>query len=114
MMRLLFDQNISYRIIGKIEKYFPEAKQVRELGLENYSDIQIWEYAKKNSFSIVTFDSDFFEFANLYGHPPKVIWLRTGNRKTNDLAKMIVHKYEIIQEFVANDNYKEIACIEIE
>jgi predicted nuclease of predicted toxin-antitoxin system len=30
-MKLLFDQNISFRIIKKISEFFPEAKQVREL-----------------------------------------------------------------------------------
>lgn len=43
-MSLLFDQNISFRIIAKIEANFPEAKQVRQLGIENYSDIEIWKY----------------------------------------------------------------------
>ncbi len=34
-MKLLFDQNISYRLIKRIQDIFPEAKQVKELGLEN-------------------------------------------------------------------------------
>lgn len=46
-MKLLFDQNISYRIIKKICNYYPESKQIRELKLENSSDIQIWMYSKK-------------------------------------------------------------------
>lgn len=46
-MKLLFDQNISYRLLNHIQDVLPEAKQVRELGLENYSDKQIWEFAKK-------------------------------------------------------------------
>lgn len=37
-MKLLFDQNISFRLIRKIADVFPEAKQVRELGLENFTD----------------------------------------------------------------------------
>ncbi|WP_218043844.1 DUF5615 family PIN-like protein [Flavobacterium gawalongense] len=43
-MRLLFDQNISFRIISKIEANFPEAKQVRQLGIENYSDVEMLKY----------------------------------------------------------------------
>jgi predicted nuclease of predicted toxin-antitoxin system len=38
---LLFDQNISFRIISKIASNFPTAKQVRQLGIENFSDIEI-------------------------------------------------------------------------
>ncbi len=38
MMKLLFDQNISYRLINGIIDVFPDSKQVRELGLENATD----------------------------------------------------------------------------
>lgn len=55
-MKLLFDQNISFRILKKITEYFPEANQVRSLGLENKSDLEIWRFSKENNFSIVTFE----------------------------------------------------------
>ena len=113
-MRLLFDQNISFRIISKLQDVFPEAKQVRELGLENSTDREIWEYAKSKDYSIVTFDADFYDMSNLYGHPPRIIWLRTGNRKTSDLAKLLTDRSVIIQEFLTDNSYKDIACIEID
>lgn len=78
-MKLLFDQNISHRLVIAIQDILPDSKQVRELGLENKSDKFIWEYSKKNSYSIVTFDSDFYEFSLIWGHPPKIIWLRSIN-----------------------------------
>jgi predicted nuclease of predicted toxin-antitoxin system len=113
-MRLLFDQNISFRIISKLQDVFPEAKQVRELGLENSTDREIWEYAKSKDYSIVTFDADFYDMSNLYGHPPRIIWLRTGNRKTSDLAKLLTDRSVIIQEFLTDNSYRDIACIEID
>jgi predicted nuclease of predicted toxin-antitoxin system len=113
-MRLLFDQNISFRIMSKLQDVFPEAKQVRELGLENSTDREIWEYAKSKDYSIVTFDADFYDMSNLYGHPPRIIWLRTGNRKTSDLAKLLTDRSVIIQEFLTDNSYKDIACIEID
>jgi len=113
-MKLLFDQNISFRIISKLQDVFPEAKQVRELGLENSTDREIWEYAKRKDYSIVTFDADFYDMSNLYGHPPRIIWLRTGNRKTSDLAKLLTDRSVIIQEFLTDNSYKDIACIEID
>ena len=54
-MKLLFDQNISHRILLKIQDIFPNAKQLRELGLENLTDKEIWEYDKKNEFIISNF-----------------------------------------------------------
>lgn len=78
-MKLLFDQNISFRIVKKLEDVFPEAKQVAQLNLYNSSDIEIWNFAKENDFAIVTFDSDFIDISTLKGHPPKIVWLRYGN-----------------------------------
>jgi predicted nuclease of predicted toxin-antitoxin system len=110
---LLFDQNISFRIISKIASNFPTAKQVRQLGIENFSDIEIWQYAKQNDFTIVTFDADFFDLSNFKGHPPKIVWLRFGNTKTDFLAKIINSKNSIINDFIHSVVYSEISCLEI-
>ena len=112
-MKLLFDQNISFRIISRIIALFPEAKQVRQLGIENYSDIEIWKFAKDNNYTIVTFDADFFDLANLKGHPPKIIWLRFGNTKTDFLAETLNLRNLIIKDFILSKEYAEIACLEI-
>jgi len=112
-VKLLFDQNISFRILSRINENFPEAKQVRELEIENYSDIQIWKFAKENNYTIVTFDADFFDLANLKGHPPKIIWLRFGNTKTDFLAETLNLRNLIIKDFILSKEYAEIACLEI-
>ncbi|PCI08167.1 MAG: hypothetical protein COB73_07250 [Flavobacteriaceae bacterium] len=88
-MKLLFDQNISFRLLRKINDLYPNAKQVKNLGLENSSDIEIFEYAKKNNFAIVTFDSDFCDLNIIKGFPPKIIWIRTGNTTTKNLEIII-------------------------
>lgn len=113
-MKLIFDQNISFRIISKLKVNFPEEKQVRELELENSTYLEIWKYAKSTGYSIVTFDADFYDMSNLYGHPPRIIWLRTGNRKTTDLAKLLTDRSEIIQNFLTDKSFNDIACIEID
>ena len=112
-MKLLFDQNISFRIISKIKNHFPEAKQVRQLGIENFSDIEIWKFAKENQFTIVTFDADFYDLSNLKGHPPKIIWLRFGNTLTDFLSDIIRSNASTINDFIISDDFKEIACLEI-
>jgi predicted nuclease of predicted toxin-antitoxin system len=112
-VKLLFDQNISFRIISKIIVDFPDAKQVRHLGIENYSDTEIWKYAKENDFTIITFDADFYDLSNLKGHPPKIIWLRFGNTKTDFLAGIINLRNSIIKDFMNSDAYSEMACLEI-
>jgi predicted nuclease of predicted toxin-antitoxin system len=103
-MKLLFDENISYRITRKIEEIFPESSHVNEYDLHRSDDFDIWSCAKKNNFTIVTNDSDFNEFANMYNPPPKVIWLRTENISTNDIAKLLQEKYSRIIDFSQDEN----------
>ena len=113
-MKLLFDQNISYRVVKKISQLYSEAQQVRALGLENSTNLQIWEFAKMNGYSIVTFDADYFDIASLKGHPPKIIWLRIGNTGTDNLAKLFIDRFKLIEDFISNPDNNDLACLEIE
>ena len=113
-MKLLFDQNISYRIVKKIEGAYPDSDQVKKLGLSDSTDLQIWDYARKNGYTIVTFDSDFMDMANLKGHPPKIIWLRTGNTRTDSIANLLLSKVDQVAEFLNNRDNKDWACLEME
>ncbi|MBU0764903.1 MAG: DUF5615 family PIN-like protein [Bacteroidetes bacterium] len=62
-MRFLFDQNISCRIIAKLPDAFTGCKHVSQVGLNDHEDIDIWQYAYDNDYSIVTFDSDFYDIS---------------------------------------------------
>jgi predicted nuclease of predicted toxin-antitoxin system len=112
-VKLLFDQNISFRIVDKISKDFLNANQVKQLGLTDAKDLEIWKYAKDNGFTIVTFDADFYDLATYLGHPPKIIWLRTGNRTTDKLAELLISQKNMINDFITDSQYDNIACIEI-
>lgn len=109
-MKLLLDQNISRRILPQISEQFPESAHVYLLGLQEADDIQIWDYAKKNDFTIVTKDSDFHELGLLYGIPPKVIWLRCGNETNQFLCLLLVNKSAEIREFLVDESS---FCLEI-
>ena len=77
------------------------------------SDIEIWNYAFKNQFTIFTFDSDFIDLATLKGSPPKIIWMRFGNSSNLRIANKLLFNIKVIQEFILNaDN--EIAFLEID
>jgi predicted nuclease of predicted toxin-antitoxin system len=79
-MKLLFDQNLSFKLVKKLSSFFPNSCHVRNLSLQKASDTKIWHYAKKHQFTIVTKDSDFNDRVLAYGSPPKIIWIRTGIR----------------------------------
>lgn len=112
-MKLLLDQNISFRITSKIQDLFPESKQVRDLGLENSKDSFLWNYAKENNYCIVTFDGDFYDLGLIKGSSPKVIWLRLGNTSTQNIETVLRKIYELIKTFLTDPNYNEIGCLEI-
>ncbi|MEX1000636.1 MAG: DUF5615 family PIN-like protein [Crocinitomicaceae bacterium] len=109
-MKLLFDQNISHRILNLLKDSFPDSAQVKNLGLENKTDREIWEYAKKHDYIIVTFDSDFYNFSLVWGHPPKIIWLRVSNHITKEVSKVLEAHQHTIELFASNE---ELACLEI-
>jgi predicted nuclease of predicted toxin-antitoxin system len=81
-MKLLFDQNLSFKLCRQLLDVFPGSNQVRLLGLAEASDREIWQHAKTNDFVVVSQDADFADMATLYGPPPKVIWLRCSNQPT--------------------------------
>ena len=112
-MKLLLDQNISFRVISLILSAFPKASHVKSLGLVDASDSDIWNYALKNEFTIITFDSDFVDLATLKGTPPKIIWLRFGNSTNLKIANKLISNAEIIREFVS-DKKSGIAFLEID
>jgi len=113
-MKLLFDQNISYRITKKLQSYFIDCHHVSDCGLLDCEDPEIWQYAKDNNFAIVTFDSDYFDISLINGHPPKVIWIRTGNLSTAEIAQLMIDNKETINAFLDSDDQKDLACLELE
>ena len=110
-MNLLFDQNISPKLVKQLEHIFPEAKQVRQLGLENAADAEIFEYAKKHHYAIVTFDSDFVDLNVIKGFPPKIIWLRTGNLTTKSILELLYNNVTVIHNFLNSDENEILELI---
>jgi predicted nuclease of predicted toxin-antitoxin system len=103
-LKLLFDQNISPKILRKAFEKSVLVQHVRFVGLEDASDVEIFHFAKTNGYSIVTFDSDFFDLSLLMGFPPKIIWIRTGNLTTNSILLLLLKNSEQIFEFIELGN----------
>lgn len=109
-MKFLFDQNISHRILSYLPTIFPQSTTIKQQQLINASDKEIWEYAKLNDYTIVTQDSDFNYINSLYGFPPKIIWLRSGNMSTLAIAHILSEHLEEIKKFAQDNQY---GCFEI-
>ena len=110
-MRLLFDENISYRIVKKVSSVFPNSSHVSAFSLLNTDDRQIREFALANKFTIVTNDSDFNDLLLILGFPPKIIWLQAGNTSTGHIADLLIQNKEKILAFI-NDSENGILIVE--
>ncbi len=108
-MKLLFDQNLSFRLCQHLNDLFPESAHVRLVGLDHADDRVVWDFARANGFTLVSLDGDFFDLAALLGPPPKVIWLRCGNQRTETIAKLLRDHSERIRALEQD----AAACLEI-
>jgi predicted nuclease of predicted toxin-antitoxin system len=88
-MRLLFDQNLSFRLSERLGDLYPGSSQVRLLGLDRAPDELIWETSKREGYVIVTQDVDFVNLSLLKGPPPLVVWLRCGNQTTAFIEQLL-------------------------
>jgi len=109
-MKLLFDQNISFRILKKLTEDCSGSSHVKTEGLMNASYLEIWEFAKRHQFIIVTQDSDFNDLYLLKGFPPKILWFQTGNLRTDELALILDKRKNDIFDFISS---AELGCFEI-
>ena len=109
-MKFLFDQNISHRILSLLPDQFSGSTSVKKEGLINAYDKQIWDYARLHNFIIVTQDSDFNDLSALFGFPPKIIWIRTGNLTTKAILDILIDNYSDLEKFESDH---ELGCFEI-
>ena len=82
-MKLLFDANLSPKLVARLAELFPGSAHVFDRGLASRTvNVAIWEYARINRFVIVAADSDFLDLAQQRGAPPQLVRLDNCNYKT--------------------------------
>lgn len=96
-MKLLFDHNLSPGLINCLRDFYPDSEHVYRLNLDQVADTEVWEYAQREKFLIVTKDADFSDLCLLRGFPPKIIWIRRGNCKTLDIETILRNHYSDIE-----------------
>ncbi|WP_392479744.1 DUF5615 family PIN-like protein [Nostoc sp. C110] len=66
------------------------ALALRDVGLRDAEDAEIFEAARATGVILMTKDSDFADLVDRFGTPPQVIWLTCGNT-SNDRLKEILN-----------------------
>jgi predicted nuclease of predicted toxin-antitoxin system len=101
-VRLLFDENLSARLVRALAAEFPRSTDVISALGPCPSDEAIWRYASTEGMVIVTKDEDFQRFSVWRGFPPKVIWIRLGNASTEATEALLRTSVAQIEAFVAH------------
>jgi predicted nuclease of predicted toxin-antitoxin system len=108
-MKLLFDQNLSFKLCRQLADLFPQSSHVRLLGLDRVDDRTLWDFAKNNGYTLVSLDADLADLATLLGPPPRLIWLRCGNQRTGAVENLLRSHAQTIAAFEVTS----AACLEI-
>ncbi len=99
---MLFDHNLSPRLVRSLTSVYPGSIHVRDVGLQSADDFVVWTYARDNGLAIVSKDSDFHQLSFLHGHPPKVVWIRRGNCSTDEIESILRRYSNDLSDFDAD------------
>ncbi len=98
-MKLLFDQNLSPKLVNRLADLFPNSRHVQSENLDCADDNQVWEHARLNGFAIVSKDEDYNNLSVLRGTPPKVLWIQLGNCTTAQVEALFRARFADIKAF---------------
>lgn len=97
-------------MLDELQSAYPGSTQVRLVGMDQADDLSVWRYARDQGFAIVTKDSDFHELSLIHGNPPKVIWLKCGNKPRWFILGLLLQHQEQIRRFLEDPQRR---CVEI-
>jgi predicted nuclease of predicted toxin-antitoxin system len=89
-MTIWIDAQMSPAIAAWIRSNFAvNAVAVRDLGLREATDQEIFSAAKREKVVVMTKDSDFVLMLERFGPPPLVVWVRCGNTSNARLREIL-------------------------
>jgi predicted nuclease of predicted toxin-antitoxin system len=105
------DAHLSPKLIPWLASEFHlEAKSLRELGLRDAEDEQVFAAARQAGATVMTKDSDFVTLLARHGPPPRIIWLTCGNTSNRQLRGILgPHLAAAIQLIEAGEPLVEIS-----
>jgi predicted nuclease of predicted toxin-antitoxin system len=89
-MKFLVDAQLPPQLARWLADNFAvEAAAVRDVGLRDAHDQEIFQRARSINAVVVTKDSDFVELVHRLGAPPQVVWLTCGNLTNAHLRSIL-------------------------
>jgi len=108
--RLLIDENLPFSLGVRLGLGYIHASQIAEQA----SDSLLWQWARENDYVVLTRDTDFFDRLLRHGPPPKVIWIRLGNIRKNDLLRVMEARWPAIEQQIRSHDLVEIYADHLE
>ena len=90
MSKYLIDVNLPSRFSVWVSDEYEHVVHIND----ELKDSEIWEYAKENSLTIVTKDTDFSDMIMLNNPPPRVIHIKIGNMKMREFHQLITKVWD--------------------
>lgn len=89
-MTIWIDAHLSPALALWITETFDiSAAALRDVGLRDATDQQIFLAAKEQSIIVMTKDVDFVKLLEILGPPPQIIWITCGNTSNAYLQRLL-------------------------
>ena len=88
-MKLLFDQNLSHKLVHRLREDYPDSLHVRDIGLGSADDLTIVKFALAQGFTVVSKDADFLALRFVLGEHVRMVWIRLGNGSTDQVERAL-------------------------
>jgi predicted nuclease of predicted toxin-antitoxin system len=98
-VKLLFDHNLSFRLVAALADLYPDSVHVRDVGLQTALDESVWHYALDHGLSVISKDADFHQRSLVFGAPPKVVWIAVGNCSTDEIEALLRRRHHEVLAF---------------
>ena len=79
-MKFWVDAQLPPQLATWLEVTFQvEARSLRDLGLRDAADLEIFQQARQPGIVLISKDSDFVDLVSRFGPPPQLLWVTCGN-----------------------------------
>jgi predicted nuclease of predicted toxin-antitoxin system len=114
-MKIWIDAQLPPTLANWLNRNFDvEAISLKELGLRDAKDTEIFEAANQSNAVIMTKDSDFIDLVCRLGTPPQILWLTCGNVTNRNLQKLLsLTLPQALTELKQGENIVEISQLNL-
>ena len=108
-MKFLVDAQLPPALAVALTFHGHSTETVRNCGLRDSDDAEIWDFAEANQWAIITKDEDFAQRAQRSFTGPVVVWLRIGNCSNQALCDWLIPLFgQVVECLERGDRLVEV------